>query len=155
MVGDRSRDRTQRFILDAEVGEFSHAELCRRHNISRKTGYRWLERYENEGPDGLRERSHRPHSCPHATEPHVLEAAFQLRRRRPRWGAAKILGRLVALHPDWSLPSSQVLHVPARVIREPDQASGRLCAESQMEPPATRHSPATCRWQLATLRTRT
>ena len=100
----------KRFILEATAGLFSHSELCRRHGISRKTGYKWLERYETEGPDGLLDRSHRPHCCPHATEPHILEAAFELRRRRPRWGAAKILGRLLELHPDWSLPAHQVLH---------------------------------------------
>lgn len=100
----------KRFILEATAGLFSHSELCRRHNVSRKTGYKWLERYETEGPDGLLDRSHRPHCCPHATEPHILEAAFELRRRRPRWGAAKILGRLLELHPDWSLPAHQVLH---------------------------------------------
>ena len=100
----------KRFILEATAGLFSHSELCRRHDISRKTGYKWLERYETEGPDGLLERSHRPHCCPHATEPHILEAAFELRRHRPRWGAAKILGRLLEVHPDWSLPAPQVLH---------------------------------------------
>ena len=89
----------KRFILEATAGLFSHSELCRRHDISRKTGYKWLERYETEGPDGLLERSHRPHCCPHATEPHILEAAFELRRHRPRWGAAKILGRLLEVPP--------------------------------------------------------
>ena len=95
----------KRFILEATAGLFSHSELCRHHDISRKTGYKWLERYETEGPDGLLERSHRPHCCPHATDPHILEAAFELRRHRPRWGAAKILGRLLEVHPDWSLPA--------------------------------------------------
>ena len=79
----------KRFILEATAGLFSHSELCRRPISARKTGYKWLERYETEGPDGLLERSHRPHCCPHATEPHILEAAFELRRHRPRWGAAK------------------------------------------------------------------
>jgi putative transposase len=100
----------KRFVLEAEGGLFSFAELCRRHGISRKTGYKWLERYEVEGPDGLLDRSHRPGFCPHATEPRVLEAAFELRRHRPRWGAAKILGRLRTLHPEWSLPAAQTLH---------------------------------------------
>ena len=36
----------KRFILEATAGLFSHSELCRRHDISRKTGYKWLERYE-------------------------------------------------------------------------------------------------------------
>jgi putative transposase len=100
----------KRFILEAEGGLFSFAELCRRHGISRKTGYKWLERYELDGPDGLADRSHRPHSCPHATDLQVLEAAFKLRRRRPSWGAGKILGRLGTLHPEWSLPAPQTLH---------------------------------------------
>ena len=100
----------KRFVVEAQGGLFSHTELCRRHNISRRTGYKWLERYEAEGPDGLLDRSHRPHSCPHATETYVLEATFELRRTRPRWGAAKILGRPEILHPDWSLPTPQILH---------------------------------------------
>lgn len=100
----------KRFIVEAQGGLFSHAELCRRHNITRQKGYKWLARYEAEGPDGLRDRSHRPHSCPHATKSFVLEAAFELRRARPRWGAAKILGHLETLHPQWPLPARQVLH---------------------------------------------
>ncbi len=100
----------KRFALEAECGLFSFSELCRRHGISRKTGYKWLERYAIEGPDGLLDRSHRPGSCPHATPGYILEAAFALRRRRPTWGAAKILGRLDALHPEWPLPAPQTLH---------------------------------------------
>ena len=100
----------KRFILEAQGGLFSHAELCRRHGVSRKTGYKWLNRYEAEGPDGLADRSHRPLSCSHATDPRVIEAAIELRRRRPRWGADKIRARVLCLHPDWRLPSAQVLH---------------------------------------------
>jgi len=100
----------KRFIVEAQGGLFSHAELCRRHDISRHKGYKWLERYEVEGPDGLLDRSHRPHSCPHATPAYVLEAAFELRRSRPRWGAGKIIGHLKILHPDWPMPARQVLH---------------------------------------------
>lgn len=100
----------KRFVLEAQGSLFTHSELCRRYGISRKTGYKWLDRYEREGPDGLTDRSHRPHSCPHATDPVVLEAAFELRRHRPRWGADKIRARLIALHPGWLVPSPQILH---------------------------------------------
>ena len=86
----------KRFILEATGGLFSHSELCLRHGISRKTGYKWLDRYETEGPDGLGDRSRRPARHPHTTEPHVLEAAFELRTRRPRWGADKIRAPLSA-----------------------------------------------------------
>lgn len=100
----------KRFVLEAQGGLFSHSKLCRRYEISRKTGYKWLDRYKREGPDGLTDRSHRPHSCPHATRSEVLEAAFELRRHRPRWGADKIRARLIVLHPGWSVPSPQILH---------------------------------------------
>lgn len=100
----------KRFVLEAEGGLFSHAELCRRYGISRKTGYKWLERYQTEGPDGLLDGSHRPHTCPHATPDYVLEAAFELRKTRPRWGAAKLLAHLASQHPDWPLPAPQTLH---------------------------------------------
>jgi putative transposase len=100
----------KRFILEASGGLFSHAELCRRHGVSRKTGYKWLERYEREGPDGLQDRSHRTDRCPHATEPYVIEAALDLRRHHRNWGARKIRRLLFTRHPDWPIPSEQTLH---------------------------------------------
>ena len=101
METDPMQER-KRFISEAQGGLFSFSELCSRHGISRKTGYKWVGRYELEGPDGMADHSHRPRSCPHATELHVLEAALKLRRNRPRWGAGKILGYLAELHPDWA-----------------------------------------------------
>jgi putative transposase len=100
----------KRFILEATGGLFSHSELCLRHDISRKTGYKWPDRYEVEGPDGLGDHSRRPCAHPHTTDPHVLAAAFEIHRRRCRWGADKIRARLLTLHPDWRVPSTRVLH---------------------------------------------
>ena len=100
----------KKFILEATGGYFTHTELCQRFGISRKTGYKWLHRYQAEGPDGLADRSHRPHSCPHAAESNVIEAAIELRKRRMSWGPKKIHVRLMTLHPDWRIPSPQVLH---------------------------------------------
>ena len=100
----------KRFVLESEGDLFTHAELCRRYEISRRTGYKWIERYRALGPDGLLDRSHRPQSCPHATPDYVLEAAFELREKRPRWGAAKLLAHLASQHPEWPLPAPQTLH---------------------------------------------
>lgn len=46
----------KKFILEWCSGDFGVAELCRRHGVSRKTGYKWIERYEAEGPEGLLDR---------------------------------------------------------------------------------------------------
>ena len=100
----------KKFILEVQGGLFSFAEACRRFGISRQKGYKWLERYELDGVDGLEDRSHRPLHCPHATPEYVLEAAFDLRWHKPRWGALKILERLATLHPEWRLPGERVLH---------------------------------------------
>jgi len=44
------------FIQDWKQNEWNFATLCERFDISRKTGYKWLQRYPGEGPDGLQER---------------------------------------------------------------------------------------------------
>jgi transposase len=41
------------FVQLAQGPKMSLAELCRRFNISRKTGYKWLTRYKEEGVKGL------------------------------------------------------------------------------------------------------
>jgi transposase InsO family protein len=98
------------FIADYKRGLFSFAELCRRYGVSRKTGYKWIDRFEREGGAGLVERSHRTNHCPHATTPEVREALLELRRKYPRWGAEKLLTLLAHAHPSWRLPSCSTAH---------------------------------------------
>ncbi|MBD7996933.1 IS481 family transposase [Arthrobacter sp. Sa2CUA1] len=45
------------------------AHVAKEMGISRPTAYRWVNRYQEEGPAGLEDRSSRPKSCPHATTP--------------------------------------------------------------------------------------
>jgi transposase len=66
-------DEKVRFIGDYQRDLLSVAELCDRYRISRKTGYKWIDRYETEGPTGLRDLSRRPHACPHQTPSEVTE----------------------------------------------------------------------------------
>ena len=37
--------------------EQSMTELCKLFGISRKTGYKWLDRYDHQGIDGLKDHS--------------------------------------------------------------------------------------------------
>ena len=46
-------DQRVRFIVDHGSHEFTMSELCERYEVSRKTGYKWLERYRLEGPGDL------------------------------------------------------------------------------------------------------
>jgi transposase InsO family protein len=73
------------------------AELCRRFGISRKSGYKWLARYEAQGMSALADRSRRPSRSPTRTAAQVEAAIVRLRKKHPGWGARKLIGRLRAL----------------------------------------------------------
>ena len=79
-------DEHLQFVADVRREGEEMAVLCRRYGISRKTGYKWPARYVAEGTAGLRERSHRPQTCPHASAPDAVAALYELRRRHATWG---------------------------------------------------------------------
>ena len=95
-----------RFIGEWEAKVYGFGELCERHGISRKTGYKWLGRYEKEGVDGLQVRSHAPLSCPHRMAGAISEAIVEVRRKHPRWGGRKILDYLRRHQPELVLPAA-------------------------------------------------
>jgi transposase-like protein len=65
------------------------AMTCRYFGISRQLYYTWLRRYRAEGLEGLRDRSRRPKSCPHATHTDVVEKILHLRQNY-HFGPTKI-----------------------------------------------------------------
>ena len=102
----KMRERV-RFIGDFERELFSMTELCERYRISRVTGYKWLERFEEEGLDGLKDRSRAPVSCPHRTDGEVVELLADARRRHPHWGPKKLIPWLARRHDRaWPAPST-------------------------------------------------
>jgi transposase InsO family protein len=84
-------DLRMHFVTEWQSGCWTMTELCADYRISRKTGYKWVGRYETGGPRGLHDRSRRPHHSPLATEAEVVEALVALRTRHPHWGARKLL----------------------------------------------------------------
>jgi putative transposase len=101
-------DERVSFIADHVSGLWTMTELCERYEISRKTGYKWLDRYRLEGPVGLMERSHAPRVHGRATPQYIVDAVVGLRRERPSWGPRKIIGKLEERQPDvtWPTPST-------------------------------------------------
>ena len=80
-----------RFVKDCRSGLYEMSELCDRYGISRKTGYKWLRRFEAEGSGGLADRSRAPRRCEHRMAEPVREALLEVRRRHPTWGPRKLL----------------------------------------------------------------
>jgi putative transposase len=99
----------ERFIDDHQRALYSMTELCERYGISRKSGYKWLERFEQEGRTGLQDRSHAPHHCPHKIEPAMATLLRATRRAHPSWGPIKLLDWLRPRHPcirEWPAAST-------------------------------------------------
>ena len=92
-VTDVKKERAG-FVSEWESQDWSMAELCRDYGITRTTGYKWVNRYEEEGLDGLGNKSRAPHRHPNQTSEEVEKAILQLREKHRRWGARKIRAML-------------------------------------------------------------
>jgi transposase InsO family protein len=64
--------------------------LCKRFNISRKTGYKWLNRYRDNGIDGLQEKTRRPANSPRKCPGEIEDYVIKLRKEDPEWGPKKL-----------------------------------------------------------------
>lgn len=106
-VTDAMKQRL-RFITAYEQGHFSMTELCARFHISRKTGYKWIKRYQTHGFEALKDQSRAPKNCPHRTPRHIEQRLIEVRQAHPRWGPLKIRHYLQGHEPDqaWPAPST-------------------------------------------------
>ena len=80
----------EEFVKLAELESSNVSVLCRRFGISRKTGYKWLGRYESVGRAALCDRSRRPHRSPEKTCEAMETAVLSVRTQHPAWGGRKI-----------------------------------------------------------------
>ena len=88
-----------RFIARLLDGE-KMAGLCREFGISRKTGYKIYDRYQDCGLDGLTDRSRRPYRHANQLPMQVEKLIVALKKEYPRWGAQKICARLRRRYPE-------------------------------------------------------
>ena len=83
-------DERMRFVMAVEEQTDAFAVVCRRFGVSRKTGYKWLERYRSTGVMGLLERSRAPLQRPHAVTDAIAARCLSVRRAHPTWGPIKV-----------------------------------------------------------------
>jgi hypothetical protein len=106
-----------KFIAQHLQKEAPFSELCEHAGISRKTGYKWVERYEAGGVAALVDRSRAPRSHPHAVSSAVVERIVATRRRHPRWGPRKLLAILRRQEPARTWPAGCGHASPATTLR--------------------------------------
>ncbi len=78
------------FIEDYSRRDLSFSDLCRRHQISRSVGYKWLRRYEDKGLSGLNEISRKPKHSPRTSSARIEAEVLAIRKEHPVWGGRKI-----------------------------------------------------------------
>lgn len=86
------QESREEFVKQALEKEESISKLCRMHGISRKTGYKWLTRYQ--GGEGLDNRNCRPFHMPNKTPRETELLILELRAKHPAWGPRKLKRRL-------------------------------------------------------------
>src|SRR5262245_33439806 len=106
-------DERLKFIARLLDGE-KMAGLCREFGISRKTGYKILNRYHSCGLEGLTDRSRRPYRHANQLAVQIETLIVRLKQDRPSWGAPKITEHLVRLSAGVHTPALSTVHAGAR-----------------------------------------
>lgn len=107
----RPMDERVLFVADYMRELYSFTELCARYGVSRKTGYKLVDRYRLEGAEGLAARSRRPLRQPTQVPYAIQQSIIKLRgSRRSELGPKKIQTRLLQLYPDQPVPSRTTIY---------------------------------------------
>jgi len=91
------------------TGRSSMAALCREFEVSRKTGYKWTQRFVDGGIPNLVDRSRAAHRFPTALPSEVVDTVLDLRRRYPTWGPKKLEAVLRRDHPEMIVPARSTM----------------------------------------------
>ncbi|WP_156138102.1 helix-turn-helix domain-containing protein, partial [Pantoea rodasii] len=93
------------FILACQAGDKSMTELCHLHGISRKTGYKWLKRFNAEELSSVENRSRARLTQPEKIPPDIAEQLVLFRQQHPDWGPKKIRHWFLNNNADFIVPA--------------------------------------------------
>lgn len=101
------------FVQTYLRGTVTMSDLCQDYQISRKTGYKWLKRYQSLGLEGLRDQDRRPHSHPRQLSDEMVKRCVELKDEKRFWGPKKlvVLGRTRQPELEWPAPSTLGVHL--------------------------------------------
>jgi transposase InsO family protein len=96
------------FVQDVRSGHWNMSELCLRYGVSRVTGYKWLDRYEQGGEASLLDQSRAPRSSPNQTASDLVELILD-ESDRFCWGPRKVRKRLLKRYPRKPWPARSTI----------------------------------------------
>lgn len=98
-----------RFVVRLEQGE-RMTDLCQEFGISRKTGYKIWNRYQEFGEKGLYNLSRTPHRLFRHTSDEIRQLILKTKAEFRTWGAKKLLVKLQQRHPGIHFPVKSTIH---------------------------------------------
>lgn len=102
-------DERMKFIGRLLQGE-RMAELCREIGISRKTGYKFWNRYKDIGLHGLTDRAKRPFRYANQLPLQLKKEILRIKQEKPSWGAPKIREIIRRKYPEVKTPARSTIH---------------------------------------------
>jgi transposase InsO family protein len=136
-------EERERFVSLASEGTTNISKLCRDFGISRKTGYKYLNRKRNKLDEPLQNQSRRPHKIANKTSLEIEKIIIEIRQLNPSWGGEK-LHRYLLNKGYKDLPNEKTID---RILKR----YGLITAEASMQhKPWTRfeHKNANDLWQM-------
>lgn len=92
---DRSTMRIREECIQKAINkQCTVSQLCKEYQVSRKTIYKWLARYQEEGVFGLDDRSRRPTRVV-ITDSITVDSIINCRKKFPAWGGRKLRQYLI------------------------------------------------------------
>lgn len=94
--------------------EYTVTELSLFYHVSRKTVYKWIERYQRVGESGLEELSRIPHYHPNATSEDKIKAILMMKKQHLKWGPRKVIAKLRNDNPGQKWPADSTVNTILR-----------------------------------------
>ena len=102
-------EERMRFVDAVVENTETFAAICQRFGVSRKTGYKWLARYQAEGVEGLKDQSRAPLHHAQAMTARIAELCLAVRRAHPTWGPMKVKAWLEQHRPRIEWPAASTI----------------------------------------------
>lgn len=103
-------DQKIQMIVDWQTKQFSITDISQKYGISRKTVYKWLNRYEQIGIDGLKELSRKPYVSPYQTPEEIVELIIKEKLKNRKRGPKKIYAQLKQQYPVLNVPTPSTIN---------------------------------------------
>ncbi len=86
-----------KLISEYLSGDCTVSELSAQYEVSRKTVYKWIARYEQQSWEGLKDQSRAALHHPNMVAPRIEQQLLELKAHKPLWGAPKLRCKLLEL----------------------------------------------------------